>query len=231
MGHVYWPNGGVLPEEKTMLVGALVLEKKSAKLEKQDKRFASSFYELKGHVDQLMERIGIDDFYYDTFKGGPIETSLSLWHGSRSAEIKIEGDEKTVGYMGEINPLVLAKFDIHTRVVMFEFDLDRLNDIAEQEREYSPIRKYPLVTRDISLVANGDMRVDDILQTIQEAGGELVLDVDLFDVIDFADSTTSFAFHIQLGADDHTLTGKEIDDAMNTIIESLEKQNGIKVRK
>jgi len=126
IGRVFWPDGEVLPEEKTFLVGAIVLEKKNAKLEKQDKRHVSGFYELKSHVDQLMERIGIDNHYYDTFNGSPIETPLSLWHQSRSAEIKIEGHDKTVGYMGEINPFVLAQFDIHTRVAMFEFEMEKL---------------------------------------------------------------------------------------------------------
>jgi len=231
IGRTYHVNDGALPEEKTILVGAVMLEKKSAKQQAQDKRHESSFYELKSHVDQMMERIGIDDYYFDTFNGSPLETPLSLWHQSRSAEIKIENHEKAVGYMGEINPLVLSQFGIGTRVAMFEFDVDRLNEIAEQEREYTPIRKYPIVTRDISMIAQQDVRVDDILQTIQEAGGNLVLDVDLFDAIDFADNSTSFAFHIQLGADDRTLTGKEIDDTMNKIIESLEKQSGVKVRK
>jgi len=231
IGNVYWPNSTVLPEEKEMLVGAIVLEKKSAKEEKQDKRHESSFFEIKSAIDGMMAQIGITDHYYDNFNGSPIETPKSLWHESRSAEIKIEGNEETVGFAGEINPFVLAQFDIHTRVVMFEFDMQKLFSISEGEREYVPIRKQPVVTRDISLVVDGSIRVDDILKIMQKAGGDMVLDVDLFDAIDFADNTSSFAFHITLGTDEKTLTGKEIDDTMHKITTELEKGQGIKVRR
>ncbi|KKP97360.1 MAG: Phenylalanine-tRNA ligase beta subunit [Candidatus Moranbacteria bacterium GW2011_GWE1_36_7] len=245
IGKVYWSrlvstsghlhesrqaNKEVLPEEKSILVGVMVLKKKSAKEEKMDKRHESGFFEAKAAVDHVLAQLGIIDHYYDTFNGVPIEMPLALWHQGRSGEIKIHGSEKSFGYVGEISPFVLESFDINTRVVMFEFDMEKLSDISEEEREYAPIRKHPVVTRDISLLARKDVRVDEILQTIQLAGGDLVLDVDLFDAIDFADDTSSFAFHIILGSSERTLTGKEIDDAMNLITKQLESKLGIKIR-
>lgn len=231
IGNVYHPSQAVLPEEKTMLTGAVVLEKKSSEEENQDKRHASIFFEAKSQADGILGQLGVLDHYYDDFKVDFAETSAALWHESRSAEIKIEGTGETVGFIGEINPLVLERFGLRTRVAMFEFDLQKMQAISQQEREYAPVNKYPLVVRDVSLVAGKDVRVDNILRTIQKAGGNLVLDVDLFDAIDFADNTSSFAFHIIFSAEDRTLTGKEIDDAMNSIMSSLEKDLDIKVRK
>ncbi|KKU55074.1 MAG: Phenylalanine-tRNA ligase beta subunit, partial [Candidatus Moranbacteria bacterium GW2011_GWE1_49_15] len=75
------------------------------------------------------------------------------------------------------------------------------------------------------------MRVDDVLQAIQDLGGNLVLDVDLFDIFDFADGSTSFAFHVMLGAEDRTLRSPEIDEAMAKIMEGLEKEHGMEIRK
>jgi len=231
IGKVYWPNGEILPEEKTMLVAAMILGKKSAKKEKQDLRHQSNFFEAKAAVDNILLQLGISDHYYDDFNGVPIETPTSLWHESRSAEIKIQGNEKSIGFVGEINPFVLSAFDISTRVVMFEFDMEKLLEISEQEREYTPIRKHPVVTRDLSLIAGLNVRVDEILTTIQQAGGDIVLDVDLFDAIDFADDSSSFAFHIILGASERTLTGKEIDDVINAITTKLESDLDVKLRR
>jgi phenylalanyl-tRNA synthetase beta chain len=231
IGKVYWPNGEILPQEKTMLVGAMVLGKKAVKNQKQDKRHQSNFFQAKAVVDNILLQLGITDHYYDDFNGVPIETPKSLWHESRSAEIKIQGSEKSVGFVGEINPFVLASFDINTRIVMFEFDAEKLLEISEQEREYTPIRKHPVVTRDISLIAQQDVRVDEILMTIQKAGGDIVLDTDLFDAIDFEDDSSSFAFHIILGASQRTLTGKEIDDAMGAITNQLENDLNVKLRR
>jgi len=231
IGKVYWPNGEVLPEEKSMLVGAMVLKKKSAKEEKMDKRHESGFFEAKAAVNNFLAQLGIVDHYYDTFGGVPIETPLALWHQSRAGEIKIQGSEKSFGYVGEISPLVLEDFDINTRVVMFEFDMDKLSQISDDEREFTPIRKHPVVTRDISLLAQKNVRIDEILMVIQSAGKDLVQDVDLFDAIDFADDTSSFAFHIILGAQERTLTGKEIDDVMFAITNKLEKDLDVKMRR
>ena len=231
IGKVYWPTGEFLPQEKSMLVGVMVLKKKSVKEEKMDKRHESGFFEAKAAVNNILEQLGILDHYYDTFESLPIDSPLSLWHQSRSAEIKIQGTGKSIGFIGEISPIVLAEFDINTRVVMFEFDSEKLLEISQQEREYTSIRKHPVVTRDISLIAGMDVRIDEILMIIQRAGGNLVLDVDLFDAIDFADNSSSFAFHIILGADDRTMTGKEIDDTMSAIIEQLEKELDVKLRK
>lgn len=231
IGHVYLPGQEVLPEEKEMLVGAIVLEKKSAVAEKQDLRHQSGFFEAKAIVNNVLVQLGITDHYYDNFNPVSIENSSSLWHESRSAEIKIEGNEKSIGFVGEINPFVLSGFDIHTRVVAFEFDMKKLLEISDQEREYTPIRKHPIVSRDLSMIAAPDVHVDEILQVMQVAGGDLVLDVDLFDVIDFADNTTSIAFHIILGADEKTLTGKEVDDVINEIMNQLENKLDVKIRK
>ena len=221
IGRVYWPNGQVLPREKRMLVGAIVLEKSKK---------AENFYEAKGFVDSLMQRIGVTDHYFDNFDAVPVETFVTLWHEGRSAEIKIEGHEKAVGFMGEINPLVLVDFDIHHRVAMFEFDLELLQKFSDGEREFQSIRRFPDVTRDISMLSTSENRVDDILEVVQDAGGKLVLDVDLFDIFE-KETETSYAFHIIFGAQDRTLESKEVDLAMTKIISELENKLGVEIRK
>lgn len=231
VGNVYWPNGAVLPEEKLLLTGAIVTEKKSAKEEKMDKRHGSVFFEAKSQVNHMLAQLGIIDHYYDTFEASPIDTTLAVWHKTRSAEIKIQGSGKSIGFIGEINPFVLEQYDINSRVAVFEFDMQALREVSEGEREFQPIRKHPVVIRDISLLAESGVRVDEILMTIQKAGKELVLDTDMFDAIDFADDSSSYAFHIVLGADDRTLTGKEIDDVMEKIVSGLEAELKVKMRR
>jgi phenylalanyl-tRNA synthetase beta chain len=239
VGRVYWPSfvplGGTsagkpnktaLPEEKRMLTAAVV----ASGTQKREIR-ALGFYESKGYCDVLLEKLGVSGYYYDTFEAVPVDTLMTLWHEGRSAAIKIEGSSETIGYVGEINPLVLANFDIHERVAVFKFNLEKLQSVSEKEREFEPIRKYPGVTRDISMVSPGGVLVDGILQTIQKAGGNLVLDVDLFDIYDFPDGSSSYAFHIIFGADNRTLEGGEVDEAMKRIIGKLEDDLKVKVRR
>jgi len=231
IGRIYPDKGATLPEEKTMLAGAVVPLKKSAKELKQDKRHASVFYEAKGYAQFLLERLGIDDFYFDTFDAKSPDLTDSLWHDGRTAAIKIEGSGQTIGFVGEVDSAVAADFGIEEKVGIFEFDMAALQEIAEHEREYEPIRKYPIVIRDISLISSQGARVDEILSTIQTAGGEMILDTDLFDIFDFADGSTSYAFHVMIGADNRTLTSKEIDETMERIVVKLKDDLGIEIRK
>jgi phenylalanyl-tRNA synthetase beta chain len=199
-------------------------------LEGKEKNKAAGFFETKGMVHNLLEGLGIDDFYYDTFESAPEEMAATFWHQGRTAKVCIEGTEQYIGFVGEVSPLVLAEFDIHERAVLFEFDLEKLMQVSEGEMEYAPIRKYPVVERDISLVSEKNIQVDDILQVIQEAGGKTVLDADLFDIYDFEDGSTSFAFHILFGAPDRTLQSAEVDSLMQKITDNLEKELKVKIR-
>lgn len=228
-GRVFWPNGATLPEERNMLLGAVVLENMDGKGKSQ--KNAPSFFEAKGHCDALLAQLGIVDHYFDTFDPDGFEMPQTFWHQGRCAEIKIEGSQQSIGFVGEVNPLILTNFDIHTRVALFEFDLASLRSAADAEREFKPLRKYPVVLRDIALLSQGGVLVDQILQVIQKAGGDLVLDADLFDMFDFADGSTSFAFHLTFGADERTLTSQEVDGALSGIVEAMEKELGVTLRK
>ncbi|HCP08481.1 MAG TPA: phenylalanine--tRNA ligase subunit beta [Candidatus Moranbacteria bacterium] len=229
-GRVYWSNGSVLPRERRMIVGAVVLEK--------DKK-AENFYAIKGYVDNILNRLGIENQYYDDFDATPVETFDSLWHAGRRGEIKIDGPayaeasagkhDHPIGFLGEINPIVLVDFDIHKRVAMFEFDLDALQRDVKIEKEYKAIRKFPTSTRDLSMIAAEKIKVSDIQKNIKKAGEKLILDVQLFDVFE-KDGKTSFAFHIEFGAD-RTLESKEVDETMQKIISALESNLKLEVRK
>jgi len=221
IGRIYFPKENTLPEEKNMLVGAVVLD---------EKKKGNNFYEAKGYADLILQKLGVADYYFDEFRN-PGENIPSLWHKTRCAEIQIEGSEELLGYVGEISPSVLQKFGIEKKVAMFEIDLGKLQKTAEGEREFKSLRKFPISERDISMVANEEVRVDDILQVIQEAGGNLVIDTDLFDIYDLSENETSFAFRIFFAAGDRTLRNEEVDEAMKKIINKLEKELKIKMRK
>lgn len=223
-GRVFWAGEKTLPEEKKMLVGALALDIKD------DKR-AANFYEAKGIVHNLLESLGIDDFYFDGMDAVPEDTLVTFWHQGRTAQIRLEGTGTVLGYLGEVSPLVLTEFDIHRRLAVFELNLEKLLQVTSEEMEYKPIRKHPVVERDISLVVPGGVLVDDVLDCIQRHGGNLVIDADLFDIYDFADGSASYAFRVQLAAEDRTLEGREVDEVMDRIASGLEEEIKATIRK
>jgi len=220
IGRTYWTNGGV-PEEKRMLIVAKVLD---------NDKDAETFFATKGICDDFLSHLGVAGFYYDNFDPAPTDSTLGTWHLGRLAEIKIEGMNEKIGYIGEVSPLIIANFKIGKRVAIFELDMDRLLKVSRKEKVYSAISRFPIVTRDISMLIDRKISVAKISDVIKKAGGELVISSELFDI--FAkDGKNSFAFHIDLGSNERTLESKEVDDVMGKIISALEKEIGAEVRK
>ena len=81
------------------------------------------------------------------------------------------------------------------------------------------------------MIVSGGERVGDILNIVQMTGGKLIVDVDLFDIFDLANGTSSYAFHIMLNGQDRTLTSEEVDKIMEEIIVKLESTLRVQIRK
>ena len=208
--------------EKRMLTG--VLASKEAESE--------YFYELKGAVDSLFSKLGISDIWYDEYKQRPEKSNLAVWNLARSAEIKTEN--KKIGFLGEVSPLVLKNLDIQEGVFLFDIDFEQLVKFASEEQEYRPISQYPAAIRDLSLLVSEETKVVDVLNKINVVGGVLVRDVDIFDIYqgeEFPENKKNFAFHIIYQAANRTLSSGEIDKIQNKIIRELEKNPEWEVRK
>ncbi len=232
IGKVFLPNDAkALPAEKNMLCGIVVLEKKANKKGAQEDLQQTLFFSAKSLVNNLMIQFGITDQYYAAMEDGFAQISKTFCHEGRASEIKIDGSDQAIGCIAEINPLVLADFDVSGRVAFFEFDLELLQNISNAQCEFKSIPKYPNVMRDIAMIVSGGQRVDDILAVIQAEGGDLIVDADLFDIFDFADGTSNYAFHIMLNAENRTLTSEEVDIIMKKIASKLEEKLEIKIRK
>jgi len=213
VGRVYYPNNDQV-EENRMLAMAEVLEKDTK---------ANTFYSLKGAAESFLKANGINDVVFEN-KDVKIPR---IAHPTRFAKIKISNE--IVGGIGEINPLVLEQYKIKKRVAMAEFDLEVLRKYASKEKTYKSLPKFPIVTRDISLLDKSGLTVAEVTEFIKKTGGNLVLSVELFDTFQ-KDDTTSHAFHIHLGAD-RTLSGQEVEEMIQKIISGLEEELKVEIRK
>ena len=76
--------------------------------------------------------------------------------------------------------------------------------------------------------------VQDVLNKIEVAGGNLVRDVDLFDIYEgenLPEGKKNLAFHIVYQSETRTLSSEEIDKTHQKIINALEKEPDWQVRK
>lgn len=234
-------NSRYLQKEKELKIFELgtVFKKKGEKIE--EKRMLTGiltgtqedFYILKGVVDSLLQGLGIADKFYDNYQATSNDSEQFLWNSSKSAEIKISG-QREVGFLGELSSKILFKLGIKETVAAFEIDFNKLVKLCSEEREYQAISKFPSAVRDIAILVPPQVRVADVLNKINIAGGELIQDIDIFDIYEgkeLPDGKKNFAFHIIFQAGDRTLSSKEIDNLFQKIIKTLEKNFNWEVRR
>lgn len=94
---------------------------------------------------------------------------------------------------------------------------------------YRAPSKFPTVFRDISVLVDPAITVEQVENIIERVGGELVTEVELFDVYDAAADRTattetpqkSLSFHVSFQAPDRTLTTEEVATRHNAIVAAL----------
>lgn len=191
-----------------------------------------AFYQLKGVTDLLLKKLGISNIWYDSYQPTPEDSKISIWHPKKSAEIKVNGQE--IGFLGEISPKILEKLKIKSKVVVFDFDFEKLQKLCSEEHEYQPVSSYPAAVRDIAVLVPREVKVVEVLNKINAVADKLVRDIDLFDIYEgreLPQGKKNLAFHIIYQAEDRTLSSKEIDKIQEKIIKTLEEDPEWQVRK
>lgn len=183
-----------------------------------------NFFMLKGVVENLLLNA---DLQYK------IERSAQPYlHSGVSADI-VAADGKVVGCFGKVHPTVLKNYDIAQDVWYAELDTDYLASLAEKKYATKEISKYPVVERDIAVVVDEKVTNGELVAAIKSACGKIFYDVNLFDVYRsdaLGESKKSMAYKIMFMSEDKTLTGDEINSAVNKVLKSLEFRYGAKLR-
>ncbi|MCC6934452.1 MAG: phenylalanine--tRNA ligase subunit beta [Candidatus Yanofskybacteria bacterium] len=201
------------------------------------------FYELKGVVALLLERLGITGTYSDD--AAPFPWDASAVHatlGGRQALVRAD-DDTVLGFIGAVHPRIASALKLKGYAAIAELDLRALVRFAQEEREFAPLPKYPSVVRDIALFVDQGVKIDDIIQTIHGADpSDLVDDVDVFDIFvptgteklkaegDTPEYGKSVAFHLVFRSDERTLTDAEVDAAEVVIKQALQEKLNARVR-
>ena len=183
------------------------------------------FYSIKGVIGALFEKVGIYDCIYVACKDNP------TYHGGRCAEI-LSGDKK-LGIIGQIHPSVSAEFKIDTDVYAAIIDFEVLNELADMQRHYVPLPKFPAVTRDIAVTLDKDVEVGEIVKIIKANRKGIIESYNLFDIyegIQVGKGKKSVAYSLTFRSADKTLTDDDVNPIVNTILKQLEEKLGAQLR-
>lgn len=182
------------------------------------------FFYVKGVVEELLNVLKIRN--YDVRSCD----SVPYYHPGRCAEISFNG--KTLGIVGEINPLVLENYEIKKRAYAFEFCIDDLFKFSNFEVEYKQIPRYPSVERDIAVICDKDLPAINLENVAKQSAGKFLEEVCIFDVYtgnQVPEGKKSVALKLTLRSNDGTLTDEQVQSTVKKVMKAYEKLD-IKLR-
>ncbi|GLU30229.1 phenylalanine--tRNA ligase subunit beta [Trinickia caryophylli] len=159
-------------------------------------------------------------------------------HPGRSARIELDGRE--VGWIGELHPRWMQKYDLPHAPIVFEIDAQAL--MARALPSTSEVSKFPPVRRDIALVVDQKVTVqallDEMAQVLGEGPCKYVQRVALFDEFRAKSNTSgglaahekSLAFRVTLQDTGGTLQDETVDAAVKILVERLARVYGARLR-
>lgn len=185
----------------------------------------ADYFDLKGVVENLIDALGVNKVSFQR-----LSTNVS-YHPGKTAELVIGKD--SIGVVGEIHPDVTENYGVEVPCYVAELNLDKLYEASNTVKTYKPLPKFPAVTRDIALLVEDEVLVEQIEDTIRKAGGNYVETVKLFDVYkgkQIPEGKKSIAYAIAYRDESKTLTDKEVNKVHDKILKALEFKLGAQLR-
>lgn len=189
------------------------------------KNIETSFFMLKGYVENVLTRLGMANKYTTEQTSDDVYSAVLVY--------KTRGG-KEIGKAGIISKNILRKFDIENDVYFAEFNFAMLcKESIKTKTTYSELSKFPPVKRDLALLVDTSIKFSDIEKVARESERKLLKEISLFDVYEGKNleaGKKSYAVSFILQDAEKTLADKQIDAVMNKIITNLENKVGAKLR-
>ena len=191
---------------------------------KKDGTVADLFH-LKGLVELLFSQIGIDSPQWTEAAADRLDMHLKgLVAGQEMARI------------GKADSESLGRFDIRQDVWFAELNWSLLLDASESKPKlrYREVPKFPAVTRDLAFVVDRHLPYEKIRAATQGLRLSKLRAFNLFDIFEsekLGAGLKSMAMSFTFQDEEKTLTDAEVDEMVQKIISTFEKDLGAQVRR
>jgi phenylalanyl-tRNA synthetase beta chain len=209
------PGGTTPADERHHLA---VLQTQAAPGSWRSEPRAADFFSARAALEAVLEVAQVD------WRAEP-ETQPFL-HPGRSAAVI--ADERNIGWVGELHPLVAAEWELPGTAAGFEIDLDHVEQLGRPQA-YRDVSSFPAVLQDIAVVVGEDVSAATVIDTVRSAGEPLLATVELFDVFrgeQVGEGEKSLALRLSFQAPDRTLTDSEVAEPRQAIEAALGELGG-----
>ena len=180
------------------------------------------FFDIKGHLQNLMNLADEQAF---EFRAGNNE----ILHPGQSADVYFNG--KLVGFVGALHPAVLKNLGIEQNLFVFEIETEVLSQC--NLAEFRELSKFPSIRRDLALIVDKDISVQQLIDTVNGIKSEIIQDVFVFDVYTGKEviiNRKSIALGLILQGFSRTLTDKDVDETVSNVLQILQKEHNAVLR-
>jgi phenylalanyl-tRNA synthetase beta chain len=150
-------------------------------------------------------------------------------HPGRAAAVQVNG--KPIGFVGELHPQWVQKYELGTAPVVFELDLDSV--LRQPLPAYAEVSRYPMVVRDLALVVDQNVPAQALKDCLTAAAPIIVRRIELFDVYHgkgIDPNKKSLAFRVVMQDTEKTLSDGEAEAVCLKLIEAAAQKFAAKLR-
>ena len=210
--------GTAKPEEELTL-GLALSGANSFFLEQGLVREEVGLLNLKGILEAIFLKLGISSYEFNN-------------RSPFSAEVSIQ--QERVGLISRLSPQALAKLGIKNReVFMLEVSLEKILSFARLDKKFTPLPRYPGITRDISFVLKDELSVQDILAALNGIGKPLLSDIRVTDYYkgkQIPPGHRGLTLSCRYSSNERTLTEEEMQPVHDALCTALTRQFGVQIR-
>jgi phenylalanyl-tRNA synthetase beta chain len=174
------------------------------------------FFDLKGALETAVDWMNVSSLVFTN------ATAKHLRAG-QAASIK-RADDADIGTIGRITESVAAAYKFRQPVYVMELDLGSLLSGPERTIQYTPLPRYPSVMRDISLLLNRTVALDEILSAVRNqrvADCRNVMLVGTFAGANIPPNKRSVTLRLEYRSDERTLRDEEVEERHTQLTSSL----------
>ncbi len=149
----------------------------------------------------------------------------------RGAELQISGE--LLGWIGELSADVLKTCELHDQVCIAELRLPLLERLFQHSRSFTPLPRFPAVSRDLNFVLPEHVSWAQLSQTVKQNAGPLLTETafaGLYRGKQIAADHKSCVITCRFLSPERTLTAEEVDESVRRIIAACESSLAASLR-
>jgi phenylalanyl-tRNA synthetase beta chain len=188
------------------------------------KNVSGDFFTIKGMAEKIVSAAGLGSLSWQATSFDGLSDALML----RAAE-----DE--IGCIGTVSKAKATLFDIRQPVYFADLNWNKIVYLCGKNKiSFRDLPKQLPVLRDLALVVDRQLPFNAIELAVKKANQQKLQQVTLFDVFEsdkLGSAKKSVAVSFSFLDEEKTMTDKEIDQMMQNIVVTLEKEVGAEIRK